>query len=210
METSFRRTLEREVEALMSSDSSGHDFFHVLRVVRNAERIMKDMDVDRDLVLIASYLHDVDDDKIFNTIDYGNARRIMSDLSLDSDVAEEVVGIISSVSFSSGRKAGSREAQIVQDADRLDALGAIGIARTFLYSGSHGNLMYDPDIKPRYGMDKSEYRSDRGTGINHFYEKLLLLEDLMNTEEARRLAHDRTIFMKEYLEQFLLEWEGRL
>lgn len=129
---------------------------------------------------------------------------------LDQSSISDILAVITSISFKGGNreKVSSIEAQIVQDADRLDAMGAIGIARVFSYGGSKGSLIHDPDMPVRSSMTEKEYRSDRSTSINHFYEKLLKLKDLMNTEEGRVLALQRHQFMVAYLKQFYLEWEG--
>lgn len=198
------------VKGVFSADASGHDFFHTLRVYKTAARLAEDIDCDADIVMMGALLHDVDDTKLFDTADYGNARGALAECGVCDADAEKVIDVIKTVSFK-GRDSvvpDTIEGKIVQDADRLDAIGAIGIARAFAYGGSRGRVMYDPDIPPTLGMGKDEYARQKGTTINHFYEKLLLVGDMLNTEEAKKLAEGRQSFMNEFLQEFYSEWSG--
>ena len=156
-------------------------------------------------------MHDVDDSKVFKTSNFENARLIMDKYSVDRLIIEQVIEVISTVSFKGGNNDIPKtiEGEVVQDADRLDAIGAIGIARAFTYGGYHKRKMYDPNIPPRDKMTIEEYRSNNGTTINHFYEKLIKLESSMNTTVGRKIASERTKFLKEYLERFIDEWNGK-
>lgn len=202
--------IKEDIKELYKNEYSGHDYEHSIRVYSNALLISKNKDVDMIVITLACLLHDVDDPKVFNTKDNLNARKIMVKYNIENKVIEKVIDIINHISFNGNGKnvPSTLEGKIVQDADRLDAIGAIGIARAFSYGGSHKRKMYDKDIKPRTDMTEEEYRSSEGTTINHFYEKLLLLEDLMNTKEAKKIAKQRTKYMKKYLQEFALECYG--
>lgn len=198
------------VKELLAKEYSGHDYYHCIRVYNNAMLICKDMDCDKQLVSVASLLHDVDDAKLFDSKDYDNARKILNDLNYEKDFIEKVINIIKDVSFKGKDSVipSSLEGKIVQDADRLDAIGAIGIARTFAYGGNHNRLIYDPSIKPNLNMDYNQYKNANNPTINHFYEKLLLLKDMMNLEKSKQIAIHRHKFMEEYLKEFYDEWDG--
>ena len=198
------------VKDLLAKEYSGHDYYHCIRVYNNAMLICKDMDCDKRLVSVASLLHDVDDAKLFDSKDYDNARKILNDLNYEKDFIEKVINIIKDVSFKGKDSVipSSLEGKIVQDADRLDAIGAIGIARTFAYGGNHNRLIYDPSIKPNLNMDYNQYKNANNPTINHFYEKLLLLKDMMNLEKSKQIAIHRHKFMEEYLKEFYDEWDG--
>lgn len=198
------------VKDLLAKEYSGHDYYHCIRVYNNAMLICKDMDCDKQLVSVASLLHDVDDAKLFDSKDYDNARKILNDLNYEKDFIEKVINIIKDVSFK-GKDSVipcSLEGKIVQDADRLDAIGAIGIARTFAYGGNHNRLIYDPSIKPNLNMDYNQYKNANNPTINHFYEKLLILKDMMNLEKSKQIAIHRHKFMEDYLREFYDEWDG--
>jgi len=200
------------IKMIFEGESSGHDYWHSLRVYRNAMLIAEEEEVcNVQVVMLASLLHDVDDPKLFHTKDYENARRIMNELGVDSSLIEEVIGAVSTVSFKGTDTVipQTMEGKIVQDADRLDAIGAIGIARAFAFGGSRGREIYHPGIEPKLQMNEDEYRKSEGTTINHFYEKLFLLEDLMNTKTAKAIASNRTEYMKSFLEEFYSEWNGK-
>ena len=203
-------SIKQDIKELYKDESSGHDYDHSMRVFNNSLLISKDMKCDVFVIGVASLLHDVDDPKIFHTINYENAKKIMEKYSLDIEVIKKVIDIIDCVSFKGGnfKKPRTIEGEVVQDADRLDAIGAIGIARAFTYGGYHQRKMYDPEILPRDKMSIEEYRSSNGTTINHFYEKLLKLENTMNTESAKEIAKVRTEFLNEYLDRFIDEWNG--
>lgn len=198
------------VKDLLAKEYSGHDYYHCIRVYNNAMLICKDMDCDKQLVSVASLLHDVDDAKLFDSKDYDNARKILNDLNYEKDFIEKVINIIKDVSFKGKDSVipSSLEGKIVQDADRLDAIGAIGIARTFAYGGNHNRLIYDPSIKPNLNMDYNQYKNSNNPTINHFYEKLLLLKDMMNLEKSKEIATHRHKFMEDYLKEFYDEWDG--
>lgn len=195
------------------SEPTGHDYWHFLRVSRIAKEIARKEEVDEYIVELAALLHDVYDWKFFE--DQGLAKEklamLMADFGIDALVQEKVLQIVFSIGFK-GRltlKEGlSLEGKIVQDADRLDALGAIGIARAFAYGGFKHRSMYDPNIEPKTYQTPEEYKNANSTTINHFYEKLLKLPNLLFTETARALAEERLNFMENFLKQFYLEWNG--
>lgn len=205
---------ERIVGAVMerfSGDSGGHDVQHTLRVRDNAVRIWSEEGGDRDIIVLAALLHDVDDRKLFGGDPRlcTHARMVMGD-DFDDRTKDAVCEIIRNISFKGTGTSvpGSIEGRIVQDADRLDAIGAIGIARTFAYGGSRGRNIYDPGEGPRYDMDEETYFTNEGSSINHFHEKLLLLLDLLNTDSAKRIGRHRHEFMEAFLEEFYQEIEG--
>lgn len=196
--------IKEYVKGLLAKEYSGHDYYHCIRVYNNAMLICKDMDCDKQLVSVASLLHDVDDAKLFNSKDYYNARKILNDLNYEKDFIEKVINIIKAVSFKGKDSVipSSLEGKIVQDADRLDAIGAIGIARTFAYGGNHNRLIYDPSVKPNLNMDYNQYKNANNPTINHFYEKLLLLKDMMNLDISKQIAKKRHEFLLLFLKQF--------
>ena len=194
-----------------AGEASGHDYFHTYRVYKNAEMLVNDLpEVDKEICLLGAILHDVDDEKISPEThrDKDNARKFLNGVNYPQEKIKFLCKIIGDVSFSEGVKPESLEGKIVQDADRLDAIGAIGIARTFAYGGNKGREIYNPDIKPELNQTKEQYKMSKPPTINHFYEKLLLLEGLMNTEIAKQYARKRTEFMEDYLEEFFAEWNG--
>ena len=199
-------------ERLFQNDFSGHDFQHTLRVFRNATAIAQRENADLFLVQLAALLHDVDDRKLFGNSgeDLPNARRFMRENGCDESTIERICLMISEVSFKgTGTKTPSTlEGQVVQDADRLDAIGAIGIARAFAFGGSRGRAIYLPEEAAKENMTAEEYAANQGTSVNHFYEKLLKLRDLMNTPTARQLATGRHQFMESFLAEFFAEWNG--
>lgn len=197
---------------IFRDDSSGHDFHHTMRVHDLARTICGSEGGDEDIIRLSALLHDVDDRKLFGDNGFANARRFMESQSIPGDVQDRVCSIISQISFKGTDSVvpDSLEGRIVQDADRMDAIGAIGIARTFAYGGSRGRQMHDPSEDARLDMDGREYFSNNGTSINHFHEKLLKLKDMMNTDTARRMAEHRHMYMVGFLEEFTAEWDGRL
>lgn len=205
------------VKRTLKDAEGGHDWFHILRVYNNVENISKGEKVDTLVVSLGALLHDIADSKFHDgdeTVGPKLAREFLFKHNVDSLVIEHVVNIINHISFSksldSGEKFSSKELDVVQDADRLDAIGAIGIARCFNYGGYKDRTIFDPSIQPELNMTKAEYKASTAPTINHFYEKLLLLKDKMNTKTGKRIAEKRHIYMERYLEQFYKEWDGEL
>ena len=202
------------VKQQLANAEGGHDWFHIERVYKNALLIAKNEQVDLLVVQLGALLHDIADSKFHNgdeTIGPRLAREFLLKSNVDTTVIEHVIKIIENISFKGGnehQKFHSPELDVVQDADRLDALGAIGIARTFNYGGFKNRPLFDPNIKPNLKMTKEEYKSSTAPTINHFYEKLLLLKDKMNTKTGKRIAESRHRFMENYLDQFYAEWDG--
>lgn len=200
------------VQAVLGHDHSGHDWFHIQRVARTAIMIAKAEGADLFICELAALLHDIADAKLNPNEEIGLQKVTdwLNSHGVRSEEAQHIIEIISTMSFKGGGRPPMRtlEGRVVQDADRLDAIGAIGIARVFTYSGAKGRPMHDPAVKPRSRMSEEEYRSGKDTAINHFYEKLLKLKDLMNTDYGRVLAAERHRFMLAYLEQFFAEWDG--
>ncbi|WP_053976429.1 HD domain-containing protein [Mangrovimonas xylaniphaga] len=202
------------VQEQLSKAEGGHDWFHILRVYNNAVHIGKNETVDLFTVQLGALLHDIADSKFHHgdeTLGPKVAREFLLNQDVESDVIEHVANIISNISFKGGNEAQafkSPELDVVQDADRLDAIGAIGIARCFNYGGFKNRKLFDPEIQPNLNMSKKEYKASTAPSINHFYEKLLLLKDRMNTQTGRQIAEQRHAFMETYLEQFYAEWDG--
>ena len=203
------------VKEQLATAEGGHDWFHIERVYKNSLLISKNENVDVFIVQLGALLHDIADSKFHNgdeTVGPKVAREFLFNINVDSKAIEHVIKIIENISFKGGneiQKFKSPELDVVQDADRLDALGAIGIARTFNYGGYKNRTLFDPDIKPNLNMSKEEYKASSAPTINHFYEKLLLLKDKMNTKTGKRIAEKRHKFMELYLEQFYAEWDGK-
>ena len=202
------------VKNKLKNAESGHDWFHIERVWKNSQKIAETENCNRLIVEMAALLHDIADSKFHNgneEIGPETAMNYMNSLILDKDSKLHIVNIIRNISFKGWHRHSdfnSIELQIVQDADRLDAIGAIGIARAFNYGGYKNRTLYDPDIKPDLNMSKESYKNSSAPTINHFYEKLLLLKDLMNTVGGKKLAAERHQFMEQFLEQFYKEWNG--
>lgn len=205
------------IKEQLKGAEGGHDWFHTRRVFKNTLLIAKDEQVDILVVSLGALLHDVADAKFHGgdeKIGPRKAREFLQSLHVPKKTITHVVRIVKHSSFKgslskSGKRFDSRELQVVQDADRLDAMGAIGIARAFSYGGFKNRPLYDPEIPPRLKISKAEYKKSNGPTINHFYEKLLLLKDRMQTETGKRLAEERHQFMLDFLEQFYKEWNGR-
>ena len=203
------------VKETLKDAEAGHDWFHTLRVYNNARLIAKSESVDLYIVALGALLHDIADSKFHNgddTVGPRVARKFLHQHNVDSFVINSVIDIINNISFNksleTNNKPNSIELDVVQDADRLDAIGAIGIARCFNYGGFKNRKLFDPSIKPNLKMSKKEYKNSKAPTINHFYEKLLLLSDKMNTKTGKKIAKERHQFMTEYLDQFHAEWEG--
>ena len=202
------------VKHTLENAEGGHDWWHILRVWNNAKNIANTEGGDGFVIELAALLHDIADAKFHwgnEEIGPQKARHFLESLSVDEAVIEHVESIIRHISFKGGNFAAtfsSPELAVVQDADRLDALGAIGIARTFNYGGFKNRVLYDPSVPPVLAMSKAEYKNNSAPTINHFYEKLLLLKDRMNTETGRKMAAQRHEYMEQFLAQFYLEWEG--
>jgi len=200
---------EEYVRKVLEKDVSGHDWWHIFRVRNLAMKISETEGGDRFLIEMAALLHDLDDWKLNGDGNFNKTEKWLEHLKLYPENISRLTEIIGQVSFKGAgveTVPSTLEAQIVQDADRLDAIGAIGIARTFAYGGSKGRLIFDPDIKPEIHADFEAYKKNTGPTINHFYEKLLLLKDRLNTKTAVKLAQRRHSFMEKFLEEFFREW----
>jgi uncharacterized protein len=211
----IRDTIIFVKKTLTDADAEGgHDWFHIKRVYNNSLLIAKTEPVDVFIISLGALLHDIADSKFHNgdeTIGPKMAREFLFQQNVDSTIIEHVVNIIENISFKGGnepQKFKSLELDVVQDADRLDAIGAIGIARCFNYGGFKNRLLYNPDIKPNLNMNKEAYKTSNAPTINHFYEKLLLLKDRMNTKTGKQIAQERHNYMVNFLDQFYNEWEG--
>jgi uncharacterized protein len=202
------------VKQELANAEGGHDWWHIERVWKTAKHIAKTEQVDLLVVELGALLHDIADSKFHNgdeSIGSQKARAFLQAQEVEENVITHVIHIIENISFKGGKEAQtfkSVELNVVQDADRLDALGAIGIARTFNYGGFKDREIYNPTIPSDLNMTKEEYKNSTAPTINHFYEKLLLLKDLMNTATGKAMAAKRHQFMESYLEQFYSEWEG--
>jgi len=206
----------RYARETLEGEGSGHDWFHIHRVWNLAKTIQKNEGGDLFIIELGALLHDIADWKFTGgdeSVGPNKAREFLSRYKLPNATIDHVCDMIATISY---KGAGvdtpmkTIEGKIVQDADRLDAIGAMGIARCFVYSGHKGRLIYHPDIKPVMHDSSEAYKNDEGTAINHFYEKLFLLKDRMNTESAKKMAEDRHKFMEEYVGRFLQEWEGTI
>jgi len=203
------------VKETLKDAEGGHDWFHIERVYKNALLISKNEKVDAFIVSLGALLHDIADAKFYNgdeTIGPKLARKFLENQHVDETTIIHIQNIINYISFktsfSSNTKFTSPELDVIQDADRLDAIGAIGIARCFNYGGFKNRGLYDPKIAPNLTMSKEEYKKSSAPTINHFYEKLLLLKDKMNTKTGRKIATERHVYMEQFLEQFYAEWNG--
>ena len=203
------------VKSELLDAEGGHDWFHVERVYKNTLLIAKHESVDITVVSLAALLHDIADPKFHNgdeTIGPRVASEFLLTHNVDSEIIEHVIQIIENMSFKNSFDLNlaftSKEMEVVQDADRLDAIGAIGIARCFNYGGFKDRALYNPEIAPNLKMTKAEYKEAKAPTINHFYEKLLLLKDKMNTKTGKRIASNRHKYMEDFLKQFYEEWSG--
>tara|TARA_R110002051_G_scaffold154481_1_gene226631 strand:- start:852 stop:1511 length:660 start_codon:yes stop_codon:yes gene_type:complete len=206
------------VQEELKDAEGGHDWFHIKRVFKNALLISKEEKVDIFVVSLAALLHDIADPKFHNgdeNVGPKIATQFLIEQQVPKEIGQHVVKIIKNVSFKNSlggdsNQFTSKELEVVQDADRLDAIGAIGIARCFNYGGFKNRALYDPEIIPNLTMTKEEYKTSSTPTINHFYEKLLLLKDKMNTASGKKIAESRHQFMETYLQQFYNEWNGIL
>ena len=205
----------RFVKTTLAQAEGGHDWFHIERVYKNALLIAESEKCDVEIVQLGALLHDIADSKFHDgdeSIGPKTARTFLEAEKVEPTIIDHVIAIIENISFKGGkveRQFSSIELDIVQDADRLDAIGAIGIARTFNYGGFKNRALYNPEIAPNLTMTKDEYKNNEAPTINHFYEKLLLLKDKMNTQTGKQIAQDRHRYMEDFLEQFYAEWEGK-
>ena len=204
------------VKEKLEGAEAGHDWFHIERVWKLSKKIAEKEGGNLEVIELSALLHDIADPKFHNgdeTLALKISKDFLEEIHVEGELIEQVLFVIKNISFKNRAEAPENhplELQIVQDADRLDAIGAIGIARTFNFGGFKNNLMYHPEIKPNLGMNKEEYKKSNGTTINHFYEKLLLLKGLMNTETAKRIASERHDFMLQFLDEFYKEWNVKL
>ena len=204
------------VKNQLTHAEGGHDWFHIERVYKNALLIAEEEECDLTVVKLAALLHDIADSKFHGgdeTVGPKTARAFLESQNVSEDIILHVIAIIENISFKGGnfeKKFNSKELEIVQDADRLDAIGAIGIARTFNYGGFKNRPLYNPNIQPNMNMNKEEYKNSESPTLNHFYEKLLLLKDKMNTETGKKIAQKRHDFMVTFLSQFYAEWDGEV
>jgi uncharacterized protein len=203
----IRHQIHKEFEG----EGSGHDWWHIHRVVENALHLQELEGGERDLIEIAALVHDVGDHKFHKEANAAETliTKLLKEVGLEKKFIQKVVQIVAEVSYKGAgvqTNANSLEAKIVQDADRLDAIGAIGVGRAFAFGGNRNRLMYEPDHTPSLHTDFESYKNDKGHTINHFYEKLLLLKDRMQTDSGRKIAQERHQFMQTFLEQFYKEW----
>jgi len=205
------------VKDTLKNAEGGHDWFHIQRVYNNALLISKNEPVDIFVVQLGALLHDIADSKFHDgdeKVGPKLAREFLFRNNVDSLIIEHVVNVIKHISFKQSLEGGvgfaSKELDVIQDADRLDAIGAVGIARCFNYGGFKNRPLYDPSIQPKLNMTKEEYKTSKAPTINHFYEKLLLIKDKMNTKTGKALAESRHKYMEQYLEQFFAEWNGKI
>ncbi|MBD8082641.1 HD domain-containing protein [Chryseobacterium caseinilyticum] len=211
MNSTIQKTIEFVKQKLEGAEA-GHDWFHIERVWKLSKKIAETENCNLEVVELSALLHDIADPKFHDgdeTLALKISRELLEKLEVDESVITQVLFVIQNISFKNRGEAPKDsliELKIVQDADRIDAIGAIGVARTFNFGGFKNNLMYHPDIQPKLNMSKDEYKKSDGTTINHFYEKLLLLKDLMNTDEGKKIAGERHQFMISFLDQFYKEW----
>lgn len=202
------------VKKELADAEGGHDWWHIYRVWQLAKHIAAEESVNMLVVELGALLHDIADSKFHGgdeSIGPVKARQFLESIEVPEDVIRHVTDIIENISFKGGHQTGkfsSPELNVVQDADRLDAIGAIGIARAFNYGGFKNRALYDPAIPPDLHMTKEQYKHSTAPTINHFYEKLLLLKDRMNTSTGKKMAEERHLFMEQFLERFYKEWEG--
>ena len=206
---------EAFVKKTLKNAEGGHDWFHILRVWNNAKLIAKYENVDIFIVELGALLHDIADAKFYNgdeTVGPKVAREFLESEHVSEEIILHIENIIKNISYKGGnfkQTFTSPELAVIQDADRLDAIGAIGIARCFNYGGFKNRPLYNPDIKPNLNLTKEQYKNSKAPTINHFYEKLLLLKDRMNTVSGKKIAKERHQYMDNFLQQFYNEWNGK-
>ena len=205
---------ETFVKTTLKNAEGGHDWFHILRVWNNAKLISKNENVDAFIVELGALLHDIADSKFYNgdeTVGPKMAREFLESQLVEETVIIHIEQLINNISYKGGnfkQTFNSPELDVVQDADRLDAIGAVGIARCFNYGGFKNRQLYNPEVPPNLTMTKEEYKKSEAPTINHFYEKLLLLKDRMNTVSGKKIAEERHQYMETFLQQFYNEWDG--
>ena len=207
------RETEKYIQNHFENEGSGHDWWHIHRVRNVALKLAEIEGGDKFIIEMAALLHDLDDWKLNGNTNISKSKKWLEALNIEQNEIDNILEIVEQVSFKGAgveTKATTLEAEIVQDADRLDAIGAIGIARTFAYGGSKARLIYNPEIKPVMHNNFSTYKNNTAPTINHFYEKLLLLKELLNTDSAKEIAKKRHSFMEDFLEQFYVEWENKM
>jgi len=204
------------LEQNFKNESTGHDFWHFMRVQKTAKNISKKEGGDLFVIELGALLHDIADWKFYGGTDEIGIKKatiLLKNFNVDEKIIKHVCYIINNISFKGAKVKNSMatlEGKIVQDADKLDAMGSIGIARAFAYGGKSNREIYNPDIKPQMHASFKEYKNSKGTSVNHFYEKLLLLKNKMNTKTGKRMAVRRHKIMQDYLKEFFKEWEGKL
>ena len=202
------------VKDKLENAEGGHDWFHIERVYKNALLIAQEEDCDLTVVKLGALLHDIADSKFHDgdeAVGPRTAGAFLESENISEEIIAHVINIIENISFKGGnfeKKFSSKELEIVQDADRLDAIGAIGIARCFNYGGFKNRPLYNPAIPAKFNMSKEEYKTSESPTLNHFYEKLLVLKDKMNTPTGKKIAEARHQYMENFLSQFYAEWEG--
>ena len=207
------KEVKKYLEKNFQGEATGHDYFHFSRVAKMAKEITKKEGGDLFVIELSALLHDIADWKFHNGKTTESSKKVkilLKEFKVDQGIIEKVCHIVDNVSFKGAGEKNSirgKEGMIVQDADRLDAVGAIAIARLFAYGGYEGREMYNPKIKPQTHKSFKDYKNKQSTSVNHFYEKLLLLKDRMNTKTAKKIAKERHEFMEKYLKQFYKEWE---
>jgi len=205
--------VEKRLKDIFGKEGTGHGWWHSARVCDMSKKISVKEGGDIFIIELASLLHDIDDWKFSKLAPSDRVKEMLSELEVEEDAIKSISYIIDNVSYKGAGvkdKINTIEGKIVQDADRLDVIGAIGIARTFAYGGLKEREIYNPDIKPILHKTKEEYKNHKGTSINHFYEKVLLLKDRLNTKTAKQIAEERYKFLESYIKQFLGEWNGKV
>ena len=210
MDENIIRSAKIYIKDIFQNDFSGHDYYHSIRVYNLATRIAQHENADLTLVQLIALLHDIDDYKLFaQNRNFQNTRYFLNSHNIPPLQIDNICSIIADISYkgTETHPPESIEGKIVQDADRLDAIGAIGIARTFAYGGIINRPIHDPLLTPHTDINYADYQNYKGTSINHFYEKLLCLKELLNTSEAKKIAEHRHLFMNNFLDEFFQEWD---